>query len=184
MRRSEDPAFVFAGLCGLLGAAVLSLGSAALAVTALPVAAAVAAGAALTARSADLPASRIPIYVYVAVALVGLAPLQAARWFYEETALERAVRLDPRFPLYRMRLALLEKDQTAAAELALRSARDARGVATLWTVAGILGSTAGRPWAREALENACALDPFDPFPPGPGPGIGGGPSARRSRAPG
>ena len=161
MRRSEDSAFVFAGLCGLLGAAVLSLGSAALAVTALPVAAAVAAGAALTARSAGLPSSRIPITFYVAVALVGLAPLQAARWYYEQAALEKAVHLDPRFPLYRMRLALLEKN----AEQALRSARDARGVGTLWTVAGILGSTAGSPWAREALETACALDPFDPFPP-------------------
>ena len=174
LRSAEDPAFVFAGLCGLLGAAVISLGSAALAVTALPVAAAVAAGAALTATSAK-SFSRLPVFLYAAIAVVGLAPLQAARWSYEQAisgrildalpALERAVRLDPRFPLYRVRLALLEKNRTAAAELALHSARDARGVATLWTVAGILGTTAGRPWAREALGTACALDPFNPFPP-------------------
>lgn len=184
LRRADDPALVFAGLCGLLGAAVVSLGSAALAVTALPVAAGVAAGAALTARSADAPGvRRFPVLLYVAGALAGLLPLQAARWSYEQAiraavasqtrgaraALERAARLDPRFPLYRMRLALLHgptaRERAAAAELALRAARDARGVATLWTVAGILGSTAGRPWAREALGTACALDPFDPFPP-------------------
>lgn len=173
---AEDPAFRFAGLCALGGAGVVSLGSAALAVTALPVAAAVAAGAAL--GPAEIPVKgRFPIYLYVALALVGLAPPQAARWNYDQAisgrnvraALERAVRLDPRFPLYRFRLALLQgrtpRERAAAAELALRSARDSRGVATLWTAAGILGATAGRPWTREALRTACTLDPFNPFPP-------------------
>ena len=32
-------------------------------------------------------------------------------------------------------------------------------------MAGILGYSAERPWAGEALEKACSLDPLDPFPP-------------------
>lgn len=143
----------FAGLVGLCGAAVASLGSAALAVTALPVAVAVVAGAALGETSA--PARRLPVLLYVLAAAAGLAPLQAARWAYERQELATAIRLDPGFPLYRMRQALLQGD----AELALGAARDAPGVATLWTVAGILGRD------RAALERACELDPFNPFPP-------------------
>jgi O-antigen ligase len=143
----------FAGLVGLCGAAVASLGSAALAVTALPVAVAVAMGAALGETTA--PDRRMPVLVYVLAAAAGLFPLQAARWAYERQELATAIRLDPGFPLYRMRQALLEED----AELALGAARDAPGVATLWTVAGILGRD------RAALEKACALDPFNPFPP-------------------
>lgn len=143
----------FAGLVGLCGAAVASLGSAALAVTALPVAVAVVAGAALGETAA--PDRRLPVVLYVLMAALGLAPLQAARWAYERQELAAAIRLDPAFPLYRMRQALLQGD----AELALGAARDASGVATLWTVAGILGGE------REALERACELDPFNPFPP-------------------
>ncbi len=143
----------FAGLVGLCGAAVASLGSAALAVTALPVAVAVVMGAALGETAA--PARRMPVLLYVLVAAAGLVPLQAARWAYERQELTAAIRLDPGFPLYRMRQALLNQD----AALALGAARDAPGVATLWTVAGILGRD------REALEKACALDPFNPFPP-------------------
>jgi O-antigen ligase len=143
----------FAGLVGLCGAAVASLGSAAMAVTALPVAVAVVMGAAL--REMAAPARRMPVLVYVVAAALGLAPLQAARWAYERQELATAIRLDPGFPLYRMRQALLEGD----AELALGAARNAPGVATLWTVAGILGRE------REALEKACELDPFNPFPP-------------------
>ncbi|HWN41598.1 MAG TPA: O-antigen ligase family protein [Thermoanaerobaculia bacterium] len=143
----------FAGLVGLCGAAVASLGSAALAVTALPVAVAVVMGAALGETTA--PVRKWPVLLYVLVAAAGLAPLQAARWAYERQELTTAIRLDPGFPLYRMRQALLRRD----AELALGAARDAPGVATLWTVAGILGRD------RAALEKACELDPFNPFPP-------------------
>lgn len=148
----QDP-LRFAGLVGLCGAAAASLGSAALAVTALPVAAAVAAGAALGGTAP--PARRLPVLLYALVAALGLAPLQAARWAYERQELATAIRLDPRFPLYRMRQALLQRD----AELARGAAHDAPGVATLWTVAGILGGERG------ALERACELDPFNPFPP-------------------
>lgn len=172
--QSTDPALLSAGLLGLCGAAVASLGSAAFAVTALPVAVAVTAGATLSTRPETSGGSRTPVLVYVIAAVVGLIPLEAARWSYDRAvtsrpedaraALDRAVRFDPSFPLYRMRLALLENE----AELARQAARDARSVATLWTVAGILGSSgasAGSPWAGEALETACALDPFNPFPP-------------------
>lgn len=168
--RVADPELRLTGLIGLWGAAVACLGSAPLAVTALPVAAAVAAGAALSARGEeDVPLSRLPVLLYVLVAAVGLAPLEAARWSYERQALATAIRLDPSFPLYRMRLALLQgktlRERAAAAEVALGAAREAPGVATLWTTAGILGAAARRPWAGEALENACALDPLNPFPP-------------------
>ncbi|HWM94673.1 MAG TPA: O-antigen ligase family protein [Thermoanaerobaculia bacterium] len=163
LRQASDPALVFAGVVGLWGAAVASLGSASLAVTALPVACAVAAGAALSALEAKPApsASRLPVLLYVVAAAMGLAPLEAARWAYDRGDAATAARIDPRFPLYRMRLALLQRD----AGPALAAARDAPGVATLWTVAGILGAAEGRPWADEALERACALDPFNPFPP-------------------
>ncbi|HEX3127114.1 MAG TPA: O-antigen ligase family protein, partial [Thermoanaerobaculia bacterium] len=157
----EDPAFLLAGLAGLLGAAVASLGSAALAIQALPLAAAVAAGAALAGDRAPA-VSRRPVLIYGLLAVLALAPLQAARWFYDRAvagrdarvALQRAVRIDPLFPLYRMRLALLDESPG----MALEAARDGRAVPTLWTVAGLLGSP-------EALDTACALDPLNPFPP-------------------
>ncbi|HET9227458.1 MAG TPA: O-antigen ligase family protein [Thermoanaerobaculia bacterium] len=156
-RLSELDSQRFAGLVGLCGAAVASLGSAALAVTALPVAVAVAAGAAL--GETRTGSSRAPVLVYALVAALGLAPLEAARWAWDRQNLDTAIRLDPRFPLYRMRQGLLQRQP----ELALSAARDAPGVATLWTVAGILGHD--RPWGGEALEGACSLDPFNPFPP-------------------
>src|SRR5688572_20387862 len=115
----EDTTLRFAGLVGLCGAAVASLGSAALSVTALPVAVAVVMGAALGETTS--PARRLPVLLYVLAAAAGLAPLQAARWAYERQELSTAIRLDPGFPLYRMRQALLEED----AEMALGAARDA-----------------------------------------------------------
>lgn len=162
--RAEDPGFRLAGLAGLLGAAVASLGSAALAVQALPLAAAVAAGAALAGDRAPA-VSRRPVLIYGALAVLALAPLQTARWFYDRAvagrdareSLGRAVRIDPLFPLYRMRLALLQQSPQSAGA-ALEAARDARAVPTLWTIAGLLGSA-------EALDTACALDPLNPFPP-------------------
>jgi hypothetical protein len=161
-RQAEDPAFLLAGLAGLLGAAAASLGSAALAIQALPLAAAVAAGAAMAGDRAPETARR-PVLVYGVLALLAFAPLQAARWFYDRAvagqnvreSLGRAVRIDPLFPLYRMRLALLEGSPGTA----LQAARDGRAVPTLWTVAGLLGA------GPEALETACALDPLNPFPP-------------------
>jgi hypothetical protein len=170
-RQAEDPVFLLAGLAGLLGAAVASLGSAALTVPALPLAAAVVAGAALAGDS-EGSVSRRPVLIYGVLAILALAPLQAARWYYDRAvasavagrnddareALGRAVRIDPRFPLYRMRLAMLQESPQSA-DTALQAARDGRAVPTLWTVAGLLGA------GPEALETACALDPLNPFPP-------------------
>jgi len=171
----RDPALLLGGILGLAAGAVASLGSGALAVTALPLAAATAAGAAL-AGSGRGPARRgspWPARVYALAALLALVPLELARWHYDrarastgvkaEAELTAALRLDPGFPLYPMRLALLRFGDpgggASAGKLALRAAEEGRGVPSLWLVAGILGPSA------DGLETACALDPLDPFPP-------------------
>ncbi len=189
-RAAADPALLRAALCGLAGSAVAFLGTASLAVTALPLAVAVAAGAALAAGgpaagsvgSVRSDRSVRSAAAVGAVAAVALSPLLVAQALYDgalaadqagsrEAArrrLERAAGLDPAFPLYRLRLALLETggaEQGAAAELALRAAEDGHGLAALWTAAGILGQTARRPWAPAALQTACSLDPLSLFPP-------------------
>ncbi|MBW8877681.1 MAG: O-antigen ligase family protein [Acidobacteria bacterium] len=185
-QEGRDPALLAAGLLGFGGGAVAALGSGALAVTALPVAAVVAAGAALagSGRGRARPESPWPVRVYAVAALLALAPLEIARWHYDravaadsaghaaqaESELAEALRLDPRFPLYSMRLALLRnrrpgEDAAANAELARRGAVAGRAVPPLWLVAGVLGYSAQRPWAGAALEKACRLDPLNPFPP-------------------
>jgi O-antigen ligase/polysaccharide polymerase Wzy-like membrane protein len=181
----RDPSLLAGGLLGLGGGAVASLGGAAIAITALPLAAAVAAGAALagSGRGRGRGASRLPVRIYACLALVALLPLELARWHYDRAAvadaaarsrkaereLASAARLDPAFPLYPMRLALLrarsKARQSEAAELAVRAADRGRAIPALWLVAGVLGSSARRPWAGSALEEACALDPLNPFPP-------------------
>ncbi|HEV8577688.1 MAG TPA: O-antigen ligase family protein [Thermoanaerobaculia bacterium] len=181
----RDPGLLGSGLLGLGGGAVASLGSGALAVTALPLAAAVAAGAALagSGRGKTRPDSRGPLWIYAAAALLALLRPELARWHYDraaaadaagrhteaEAALESAMRSDPAFPLYPMRLALLRDRRTGAraeaSQLALEAAERGGAVPSLWLVAGILGAAAGRPWGAGALENACALDPLNPFPP-------------------
>jgi O-antigen ligase len=176
----RDPALLLGGLLGLGSGAVVSLGSGALAVTALPLAAAVAAGAALAGSGrGKARSSRLPVRIYALAALLALAPLEIARWHYDRArlaAVERpreadaelaaAMRLDPAFPLYPMRLALLRaQDRDPAAGLALRAAEKGGAIPTLWLVAGVLGRSAKTPWAGTALERACFLDPLDPFPP-------------------
>ena len=190
-QEAADPGLLRAALCGLTGAAVAFLGTASLAVPALPLALAVAAGAALAGgarsdgsdRSDRSVRSAAASWAYAAVALVALSPFLMAQALYDRALaadqageravarrrLEHAVRLDPAFPLYRFRLALLQEtgsaERRAAAELARQAAEDGQGLAALWTVAGILGQTAERPWAPAALQTACALDPLSPFPP-------------------
>ena len=172
--RGSEP--VLAGLLGLAGGAVASLASGAIAVTALPLAAAVAAGAALSTAEED-QGSDLPARLCALLAVFALAPSELARWHYDRARaadiagrrgaaraeIARAVALDPSFPLYRMRLALLGGGDPAA--LALRAAEDGAAVPALWTVAGILGFTAREPWASAALERACSLAPLDPLPP-------------------
>jgi hypothetical protein len=257
-RRAEcgaapDRAWLAAGCLGLAGAAVAWLGTAALAVPAMPLSLAVAAGAALAGGGAAAPdrspapaggdgrgdrASRgshprsrqepkdpierrrpsagggggrfsLAAGVYALLAAVVLAAPEVARWHYDRAVAESqrgrpgraaaelaaAVRLDPEFPLYRLRLALLASSAGVgggiggvggvggtggggavsgggvttpareAAGLALRAARGARGVGLLWLVAGILGRADGEVWATAALEQSCALDPLSPYPP-------------------
>lgn len=193
-RAARRPRVLAAGLLGLAGAGVASLGTAALGVTALPVAAALAAGAAgaaLAGRLRDLPGEPVPAgagwpaRLYALAAALALLPLLAAQLAYERALraelagdragargeLARAARLDPGFPLYRTRQALLAapsaRGRAAAASLSLEAARDAGAVPALWTVAGALayGSDSGASEARAALVRACALDPFDPVPP-------------------
>lgn len=182
------PALLSAGVLGLGGGALASLGSGAVAVTALPLAAAVAAGAALagSGRGKSRVSSAIPTRIYAVLALLALSPLLLAQWHYDravtadtsqipkqgqvaEAELEAATRLDSSFPLYPMRLALLQardpKRQPEAAELALRAAWKGVAVPPLWLVAGIQGQAARRPWASFTLERACVLDPLNPFAP-------------------
>ncbi|MFY9820417.1 MAG: hypothetical protein WAM82_03490, partial [Thermoanaerobaculia bacterium] len=135
-------------------------------------------------RGKARPESPWPVRGYAVLALLALVPVVRAHWHYDravaadvagngpraEDELAEAMRLDPDFPLYPTRLALLLNRRTganpaAAAELALRGAGKGRAVPSLWMIAGILGYTAQRPWAGDALEKACRLDPFNPIPP-------------------
>lgn len=179
--RARDRPLLAAGLLGLGGAAVVSLGSAAVAVLALPVAAAVAAGAALAALPEPKPELSFPVRAYAVLALLALFPLELARWRYDTAVaaaeagrpsearelLEQAAELDPEHPLYRFRLALVEPDggPAEAARIARQAAADAGAVPPFWLTAGLLGRSAGEPWAPGALEAACALDPLDALPP-------------------
>lgn len=186
-REAADAGLLRAALCGLAAAATAFLGTASLAVMALPLALAVAAGAALAgaapADGSDRSDRSVRSFIYAALAALSLAPLLGAQALYDRALaaeqagfrslarrrLERAVRLDPAFPLYRLRLALLQEtgaaERRAAAGLARRAAEDGRGVAAFWTVAGIFGQATERPWAPAALETACSLDPLSPLPP-------------------
>jgi hypothetical protein len=180
--QARDRPLLLAALLGLAGAGVMALGSGALAVTALPVAVAVAAGAALAAlpeRELDLT---FPMRIYAVLAGFALFPLVLAHWHYDRAillaaveaperasvALSRARDLDPEHPLYRMRLALLQAGQTtrdgAIARLARDAAEDSGAVPGFWLMAGVLGQTAGEPWAEPVLETACALDPLNALP--------------------
>ena len=207
---SCDPALIRAGLIGLAGAGVALLATGWLAVTALPVALALAAGAALAGAGGELAASRAgtaagageppssaggrraatggrgwrrswPVLLYCAAAAAALAPLDLAQLTFERAldardpvvrraALERAVRLDPRFPLYRFWLAsevggVEPPELTATAAMARRAAEDGYGIAPFWLAAGVYGAGAGAPWAAPALERACDLDPLGALAP-------------------
>jgi len=219
-RAAVDPVMLAAGCLGFAGAGIAWLGTAAVAVSALPLALAVTAGAALAGGSAAAPASGAaaasaaappwqrrrstedggpsrsaragtrpapawlngPACVYGLAAAAALLAPQMARWHYDRAVaagqegrspaalseLAAAVRLDPAFPLYRLRLALLRgggAGESGAAALAWRAARDGQGVGLAWLAAGILGRAEGEVWAPAAFEQGCALDPLSPFPP-------------------
>jgi hypothetical protein len=192
-RAAVDPGLLAAGCLGFAGAGIAWLGTAAVAVSALPLALAAAAGAALAGGAAGATTARTgaraapawlngPACVYALAAAAALLAPQMARWHYDRAVaagqsgrhpaalseLAAAVRLDPAFPLYRLRLALLQDGgagESGGATLAWRAARDGQGVGLAWLAAGILGRAEGEVWAPAALEQACALDPLSPFPP-------------------
>ncbi len=211
--RQADPGLTAAGLIGLAGAAVALLATGWLAVTALPAALAIAAGAAL----AGAPRSRLgaetagalragchafapsglrvagappgprarglrctwPVLLYAVAAAAVLAPLDLAQLAYDRAVaagspedarvqLDRAVRLDPSFPLYRAWRAWEREGiapPAAVAAEARAAAEGARGLAGLWLAAGVYGADAGAPWAAAALDRACDLDPLGALAP-------------------
>ncbi len=117
----------------------------------------------LAAATALLPAELARLHYGRAV-----AEGQAGRLPAAASELRDAVRLDPRFPLYRMRLALLREGGAAGqsdAAMAFAAARDGNGVGLLWLVAGILGLADRQVWPPMAFEQACALDPLSALPP-------------------
>jgi hypothetical protein len=191
LRSAVDRGFVEAGLAGVAGFLLMSLGGAQLSVTALPLAAALAAGAALAGEGGGgghgergdrrhrlFGGGSVLVGLYVAAALYVLLPLAHAQSYYEEAAklrvrtkaaplLAHARALDPQFALYAARWAWSADapvDERATA--ALQAASAARGVSALWLRAGALALEAG--WsgpAREALQHAQALDPLSAFAP-------------------
>jgi O-antigen ligase len=173
----------FAGLVALAGGAVVGFATGAVRVTALPLAVAVAAGAAMATRAVtDAPRRRPIVLLYGTVAVLSLYGPSRGQWHYERSLgavgkgdfiaalreISAATESDPDFPLYAFRRALLlasaRPADSAAARLAGGAARDAEGIPVLWLVAGILEQQAGLPASRDALTRSCTLDPFSPFP--------------------
>lgn len=180
---ARDPALVACGLASLAAALTGGLGTGDWRIVALPLVVSVAVGAVLAGSRARREPSetggvrgRRIGWIYVALGILLLGGPDRAHWQYQRAldrsaledagaaavaeALDRAVALDPEFPLYRARRAWLDRDASEA----LRAAEIAQGVAPFWLIAGGLAearSTTG----RRALEVACRLAPFDPFAP-------------------
>lgn len=174
-----DRPLVAAGLLGLLGAAVAALADAAVGVTALPMAFALTAGAALAGRASER-AIRPPRGLTLGAALgvvlaavVAVRPALALRAWTEAAGPDRqsassvrllalAHRLDPAFPLYTARLAWSPgRPADERARLALAGAAGAPAVAPFWLRAGALAFEADqRGLARDAFRRAMTLDPL------------------------
>jgi hypothetical protein len=179
------------GLAGLGGGLASLAAGPTLGATAPWVALAVAAGAALaagegagvaaraTTAAGSNPAPTASVvrgaagaagWLYAAVALLLLVPLDAAQLCYDAArrapahraaALMRlAAELDPDFPLYRARLGWLAGTATARALELQRAAGAAPGVPALQLAAGWASQVAGRPGAVGLLEGACSGDPL------------------------
>ena len=161
-------------LVGMIGGVVFSLGSSPLAIPALPVTAAIVAGAALQGSWSPPRRARWLPLMYLSAAAILLLPKAWAHRHYDLARgqsdpaqtlvnLQSAIRLDPEFPLYRARAAWLqsaaEKSAPAANEARL-AAEKAVAVAPLWLQAGYLGHRAGLVWAPDALAQAADLDPL------------------------
>lgn len=179
LNSADDPAWVEAGLASVAAAIGCGLGESSLAIPAISVAIAAGAGAALAGEGGEARRDpRWPVWTWLLAAAGFLAPLALAQASYgralelatREVAsplLERAMRLDPEFPLYRARWAWLAQaplDRRARESYA--AAQQSRGVASLWLRAGVLALEAGESQlARAAFEHAMALDPLSAFAP-------------------
>jgi len=175
--RWADRDVALAATTGLGAGLIGSLGVSWLAIPALPLTAAVVTGWLLAAGPPrEEPGRRWAALVPVALVLlaVGVAwPLHRAQAAYERAAstevsaerriaLDEAIRLDPRFPLYRARRAWLSREgDPSATRRAARAARLAPGVAPLWLRVGGLALAGGESNpARTAFARALALDPL------------------------
>ncbi len=165
---------------GLVGFGICALGSGLLMASALPVALLVVLGAGLAVRQeageqevAQPVPARWPAVLALVLTAAGSTPLWIAHAHYDRAVaaqskaqraehLRRAVELDPRFPLYRARLAGLEEEPTTAARQAQRAAEHAHAVAPLWLLAGQAAMEIDVEDARAALLRALELDPFSP----------------------
>ncbi len=179
---ATDRGLATAGLLGLAAGGAMGLGNAYLAVPAIPLALAAAAGAAL-AGGAEGPARTLrsdrfagALFALAAIALLARPAL--AQGAYQRAlgaptralaaaSAERAVALDPGFPLYAARASWLPGRPAAErAAWALAAADRAVGVGALWLRAGTLAleaedfAGAGRAFAR-----ATDLDPLAGVPP-------------------
>lgn len=174
---ARDRGLLDAGLLGLAGGVLAGLGDAWLAVPALPLALALAAGAAVAGGAAPPPPRSRPAAALAAVLLAAgvlglLRPALAMReWALaagapdrvaSAAALARARALDPGFPLYAARWSWLAgAPAPERARVALAAAEAAGGVAPLWLRASSVAWEAGdRAGARRALGRALALDPL------------------------
>ena len=168
-----------AGL-GILGFCVIALAGRTLSAPALPLAFMVTLGA-FQASSRPRPSSprrwiwpAAAVLIALLLARFDLAHVRYDRAFEtvearEQLALVRqAAKLDPAFPLYGARAALLERAlgaERGVAEKALGAAEGAQGLAPLYLLAGVLGKAAGNTWAPDALLRACQLDPLGALAP-------------------
>jgi hypothetical protein len=194
--RGRKPRDSLARACrlGLLACLVVALGGVTLGTMVPWVLLAILVGATGDSeRTADLarPGRSWPWTVYAVIAALALAPSLGARYAYDRARttataagasvwLERAVRLDPTFPLYRARRAWLDRGPTGARD-SLRAAEGAVGVADLWLAAGVLdGPPADR--AEAVLLRACNLDPLSAIPAFLTAEAAGSPRAALSRA--
>ncbi len=166
--------------------AVTSLAGAPFTVLALPTALAVAVGWGLrpTEPGQGNWKRAWPVGIFIVFILpLDLAAIHYSRAIDGETfddqrrALVKATDLDPRFPLYRAQLAILDgyRQDTAASPSPqvpgtdfgayLEAAEQAHAVAPLWLLAGAKGQVAGVAWDQRALVQACDLDPLSAMAP-------------------
>ncbi len=179
---SQDHLLRRGAAVGLVTLALASCVGRLLAITALPLAAALCAGMVLAAEGcAGQPAGRRwPTAVAAIVMLWWVVPLDLAQIAYDKAvrapseqaqlqALQRARQLDPSFPLYRLRYVLVASSQQPQtpdlADEARRAAADARGLAAPWLIAGRLGQEVGASWSRSALLEACRTSPLGALAP-------------------